>query len=166
MRQQKVVSDNGLTPTPTHSSASKHEKAEQTAFVHRVAEGAVTAKNIVASAEFRLIAGGKSDLTCDGKFSMRRDEIIRLQMLIPIIRSEIARIDFTPDYVLLVDRYHKEYIKASYKEVSFLADNGIRSIRCRLSSGTNCSCRARRPSTSRCSRSLCVALCPLPPPCP
>ncbi len=122
---KKVVSDNGLTPTPTHSSASKHEKAEQTVFVHRVAEGAVTAKNIVASAEFRLIAGGKSDLTCDGKFSMRRDEIIRLQMLIPIIRSEIARIDFTPDYVLLVDRYHKEYIKASYKEVSFLADNGI-----------------------------------------
>ena len=27
--------------------------------------------------------------------------------------------------MLLVDRYHKEYIKASYKEVSFLADNGI-----------------------------------------
>ena len=56
---------------------------------------------------------------------MRRDAIIRLQLLLPIIRTEIARIDFTPEYVLLVDRYHKEYIKASYKEVSFLADNGI-----------------------------------------
>ena len=56
---------------------------------------------------------------------MRRDEVIRLQLLLPIIRTEIARIDFTPDYVLLVDRFHKEYIKASYKDVSFLADNGL-----------------------------------------
>ena len=120
---KKVVSDN--MSTSTSSSAAKHERAEQAAFLHRVAANATTAKNIVASAEFRLVAAGKSDLTCDAKFSMRRDEIIRLQMLIPIIRSEIARIDFTPEYVLLVDRYHKEYIKASYKDVSFLADNGI-----------------------------------------
>ena len=56
---------------------------------------------------------------------MRRDEVIRLQLLLPIIRTEVARIDFTPDYVLLVDRFHKEYIKASYKDVSFLADNGL-----------------------------------------
>ena len=43
----------------------------------------------------------------------------------PILRSELARIEFTPNYVLLLDRYHKEYIKASYSEVSFLANNGL-----------------------------------------
>lgn len=56
---------------------------------------------------------------------MRKDECIRIQLLMPILRSELARIEFTPDYVLLIDRYHKEYIKASYSEVSFLANNGI-----------------------------------------
>ncbi len=119
---KKVVGD--LGSSTTISSTSKAEKAEQLNFLNRVNDTKSTAKNIVASADFRLVAGNK-DISCDGKFSMRRDEIIRLQLLIPIIRSEIARIDFTPDYVLLVDRYHKEYIKASYKDVSFLADNGI-----------------------------------------
>lgn len=92
--------------------------------MHRICNNHQSAANIVAAADFRLTGKGK-DISCDGKLSMRRDAIIRLQLLLPIIRTEIARIDFTPEYVLLVDRYHKEYIKASYKEISFLADNGI-----------------------------------------
>ena len=103
---------------------SKTQKSEQQAFLKRVLDNQVQARNIVASADLRLVAGSK-DFSCDGKISMRRDEVIRLQLLLPIIRTEIARIDFTPDYVLLVDRFHKEYIKASYKDVSFLADNGL-----------------------------------------
>ncbi len=125
---KKAVSDTITLPAKhtnaTSQTSGKTANSEQAAFLHRVNANAATVKNIVASADFRLVAGGK-DLSCDGKLSMRRDEIIRMQLLIPIIRTEIARVDFTPDYVLLVDRYHKEYIKASYKDVSFLADNGI-----------------------------------------
>ena len=105
-------------------TSSKNAETAGSEFLKRVAGNQLQAKNIVASADFRLVGGGK-DMGCDGKLSMRRDEVIRLQLLLPIIRTEIARIDFTPDYVLLVDRYHKEYIKASYKEVAFLAENGI-----------------------------------------
>lgn len=118
----KNAADNGNKNIATATKAKTEN--EQTAFLQRVTANAATAKNIVASADFRLVAGNK-DLSCDGKLSMRRDEVIRLQLLLPIIRTEIARVDFTPDYVLLVDRYHKEYIKAEYKDVSFLADNGI-----------------------------------------
>ncbi|WP_337776795.1 DUF4292 domain-containing protein, partial [Prevotella sp.] len=116
---KKAVTDGSAT-----TGLSKTQKSEQQAFMKRVLDNQVQARNIVASADFRLVAGNK-DLSCDGKISMRRDEVIRLQLLLPIIRTEIARIDFTPDYVLLVDRFHKEYIKASYKDVSFLADNGL-----------------------------------------
>lgn len=118
---KKSITDGSGATQPT---ASKALKGEQAAFMQRVATSGVKADNIVASADFRLVAGGK-DLSCDGKVAMRRDQIIRLQLLLPIIRTEIARIDFTPDHVLLVDRYHKEYIKAAYSDVSFLADNGI-----------------------------------------
>ena len=114
----------GNIPAAAASTASKKTETAGTEFLKRVAGNQLQAKNIVASADFRLVGAGK-DMGCDGKLSMRRDEVIRLQLLLPIIRTEIARIDFTPDYVLLVDRYHKEYIKASYKEVSFLAENGI-----------------------------------------
>lgn len=106
------------------TSLTKTQKSEQIEFLHRICNNHQSATNIVAAADFRLTGKGK-DISCDGKLSMRRDAIIRLQLLLPIIRTEIARIDFTPEYVLLVDRYHKEYIKASYKEISFLADNGI-----------------------------------------
>ena len=116
---KKVVGDGSDT-----TGLSKTQKSEQQAFLKRVLDNQVQARNIVASADLRLVAGSK-DFSCDGKISMRRDEVIRLQLLLPIIRTEIARIDFTPEYVLLVDRYHKEYIKASYKDVSFLADNGL-----------------------------------------
>lgn len=116
---KKAVTDGSAT-----TGLAKTQKSEQQAFMKRVLDNQVQARNIVASADFRLVAGNK-DLSCDGKISMRRDEVIRLQLLLPIIRTEIARIDFTPDYVLLVDRFHKEYIKASYKDVSFLADNGL-----------------------------------------
>lgn len=115
---------NTTNSSATSGKLSGNADAASIDFLHRVTANKLTATNVVASADFRLVAGSKN-IGCDGKLSMRRGEIIRLQLLLPIIRTEIARIDFTPDYVLLVDRYHKEYIKASYKEVSFLADNGL-----------------------------------------
>lgn len=121
---KKAATEATMPGKATATTAKSKAGDSQTEFLSRIYNGNVTATNIVASADFKLTTSGK-DLSCDGKISMRRNEIIRLQLLLPLIRTEIARIDFTPDYVLLVDRFHKEYIKAQYKDVSFLADNGI-----------------------------------------
>lgn len=127
---KKAVSD-ATTPTAAHTghkhsdnNAQKGMSVEQTAFLQSVNDNHVYAKDIVADASFKIEMGTKR-IACDGQLRMRRDKIIRLQILLPIIRTEIARVDFTPDRVLLVDRYHKEYIEADYSQVSFLADNGI-----------------------------------------
>ena len=56
---------------------------------------------------------------------MRKDEVIRLQVMIPLIQTEVGRVEFTPDYVLVIDRLHKEYIKAEYSQLGFLKDNGL-----------------------------------------
>lgn len=37
----------------------------------------------------------------------------------------MGRLEFTPDYVLVIDRLHKEYVKADYSQVDFLRQNGI-----------------------------------------
>ena len=113
-----------VAKTQDKTAAQKGGSVEQTAFMQSVADNQVYAKNIVADGSFKLETGSKK-ISCDGVLRMRKDQIIRLQLLIPFIRTEVARIDFTPDYVLLVDRYHKEYIKTDYSKVSFLADNGI-----------------------------------------
>lgn len=121
---KKTVGEATSTGNLAKTTVVKKQGSENDAFMQRVLATRQTSENIVASADLSLVSGGKN-MSCDGKLSMRRDKVIRLQLLLPIIRTEIARLDFTPDYVLLVDRYHKEYVKASYKDVSFLADNGI-----------------------------------------
>jgi hypothetical protein len=39
--------------------------------------------------------------------------------------SEVGRIEFTPEYVLVIDRLHKQYYKEDYSRLDFLRDNGL-----------------------------------------
>lgn len=93
-------------------------------YIHQIHDNRVTADNIVASLSFTIKSGSKT-MSAPGTLRMRRNEIVRLQFTVPILGSEVARIDFTPTHVLLVDRLHKEYLKASYSDLHFLRDNGI-----------------------------------------
>ncbi len=65
------------------------------AFVQKVADNQVYAKNIVGNMTFNLQAADK-DITVPGKLSMRKDEVIRIQLFIPILGSEVGRLEFTP----------------------------------------------------------------------
>ena len=49
----------------------------------------------------------------DGTLKLHRGERIQLSFLMPILRSEVARMEVTPDEVLLVDRMGKRYVRAS-----------------------------------------------------
>ena len=74
-------------------------------------------KNLVSDLSF-TVNTGKKEISVPGILHMRKDEVIRLQLLIPIIRSEVGRIEFTKDYVLFIDRIHKQYVKAKYNDVA------------------------------------------------
>lgn len=121
---KKTITNGTKLPSLPHAQTEKSTEKQSLQFVQRIADNNATTANILASGDFTLKTGSK-EITVPAKLSMRKDECIRIQLLMPILRSELARIEFTPDYVLLIDRYHKEYIKASYSEVSFLANNGI-----------------------------------------
>ena len=112
------------TASTKASNAQQSEAVKKLTFVQKVSDNQVYAKNIVGSMSFNLQAGGK-DITVPGKLSMRKDEVIRIQLFIPILGTEVGRLEFTPNYVLIVDRLHKEYIKADYTQVDFLKKQGI-----------------------------------------
>ena len=118
----KKVANEGKT-TITTNKQQQSEAVKKITFVQKVADNAVYAKNISSKIDFTIEAGGK-DISVDGTLRMRKDEVIRIQ-LAPFGLVEVGRVEFTPDYVLLIDRIHKEYIKAGYDEVSFLTDNGL-----------------------------------------
>lgn len=120
--QQKPIQEN-KTVQPA-ALVVKDNKMESVVFMQRVTDNALYQKNLVSNLTFTLNDGHK-DITVPGILRMRKDEVIRLQLLIPILRSEVGRIEFAKDYVLFIDRIHKQYVKASYDEVGFLRDNGI-----------------------------------------
>lgn len=68
----------------TKGSVSRQsETLKKLAFVQKVSDNQVYTRNIVGNMSFTLQAGDK-DITVPGKLSMRKDEIIRIQLFIPI----------------------------------------------------------------------------------
>ena len=49
---------------------------------------------------------------------MKGGERVQLSILMPILRTEIARLEITPDEILLVDRMNKRYVRASRSELN------------------------------------------------
>lgn len=119
---QKAAVKDSIAPEQ-HAVTAKADAAALT-FTQKVSDQKVYAQNIVSSMSFRVVMGDK-DITVPGAIRMRRDKVIRLQLFIPLLGNEIGRLEFTPDYVLVVDRLHKEYIKGDYNQLDFLRDNGL-----------------------------------------
>ena len=67
----------------TTSSASL--KQQQMQFMQKVSDGALYQKNLVSDLTF-TVNTGKKDITVPGILRMRKDEVIRLQLLVPIIQ--------------------------------------------------------------------------------
>ena len=67
---------------------------------------------------------GVQEITLTGNMRMKYDDVIQLQLM-AFGMVEAARLEFTPEYVLLIDRINKQYLKATYTEVDFLRNQGI-----------------------------------------
>lgn len=120
--KKAMVKDTNTKETASISKAT--EQTQSLAYVQKVYDQKVYAQNIVADMNFQATIGEKS-VSVPGTVRMRRDKVIRLQLFIPLIGSEIGRLEFTPDYVLVIDRLHKQYIKGDYNQLDFLRDNGL-----------------------------------------
>ena len=85
--QQKPVQDNKVAQQT--APATKDSKMQSVVVMQRVADNALYQKNLVSNLTFTLNDGHK-DITVPGILRMRKDEVIRLQLLIPILRSEVG----------------------------------------------------------------------------
>lgn len=126
--KQAVMGDkNSPSTTASTGSSSRGQQSEavqKLSFVQKVSDNQVYAKNITGNMSFNIQMGDK-DISVPGALRMRKDEVIRIQLFIPILGTEVGRLEFTPKYVLIIDRLHKEYIKADYNQVDFLQKQGV-----------------------------------------
>lgn len=122
--KKAIVSDNSGKSIKETTTAGKPSTASSLPFVQMVNDRKVYSQNIVADLNFTATMGDMN-VSVPGALRMRRNKVIRLQLFVPILGTEVGRLEFTPDYVLVVDRIHKQYVKGDYKQLDFVRDNGL-----------------------------------------
>lgn len=94
------------------------------AYKKRVAATAQTAATLTARLGVTLTSGDRN-ISCNGQLRMKRNDVIQLSLTLPLIGTEVGRLECTPSEVLIIDRFNKQYVRASYADVSFLAAAGV-----------------------------------------
>ncbi|MBP3228754.1 MAG: DUF4292 domain-containing protein [Bacteroidaceae bacterium] len=97
-------------------------EAATAAFVRSVEANNLTTDALTAKLSMDLTVGSKN-VGLTGSLKMKRDEVIQLSLVLLFV--EVARIEFSPKEVLIIDRVHKQYVRAAYSDVSFLAQAGL-----------------------------------------
>lgn len=119
-KKASVDAMSSATGTASTTAASENRKID---FMRKVYDNEVYTRSISSKIKFTINTGRK-DLSVSGSLKMKKDEVIRIQ-LTPFGLMEVGRLEFAKDYVLLMDRINKEYVKASYADVDFLQKNGL-----------------------------------------
>ena len=84
---------------------------------------ATSEKNVQVSSyltsKLQLTIPGKKggSMSVGGTMKMKPHERVQISLLMPILRTEVARVEVTPDGVLLVDRMNKRFVRATKDEL-------------------------------------------------
>jgi hypothetical protein len=97
---------------------------EQSELLDRVDSHAQRKMTFVGSKLKFSVSVGDQEISLTGNLRMKRDDVIRLQLM-AFGFVEAARLEFTKDYVLIMDRINKQFLKAPYYYVDFLRNSGI-----------------------------------------
>ena len=80
--------------------------------------GALSGESACLSSKVQLTVPHKdATLTVNGTMKLKKKECMQISFLMPILRTEVARMEVTPDEILLVDRMGKRYVRATRKEL-------------------------------------------------
>lgn len=82
-----------------------------------------SAQFVTSKIKFKVELGSQ-EISLTGNLKMKRDDVIRLQLM-AFGFVEAARLEFTKDYVLVMDRINKQYLKVPYNHLDFMRTSGI-----------------------------------------
>ena len=80
-----------------------------------------TADAVTAKLSLTLKAGSKK-ISLGGNYRLKRNEVVQMNLNYQVlfVSINIGTLELTPDYVMVIDRYHKRYCKATYAELPSL----------------------------------------------
>ena len=107
-----------VTETPNAQAVVQKQE-----FLQKVSDNAQYARFVTSKVKFTVEVGSQQ-LTLTGNLKMKRDDVIRLQLM-AFGFVEAGRLEFTKDYVLVMDRINKQYLKVPYQQLDFMRNSGL-----------------------------------------
>lgn len=117
--QTKKVADQPSSST----SSVVQSPVQQKKFLQRLNDNAQFSRFITSKVKFTVKVGSQ-EMTLTGNLKMKRDDVIRLQLM-AFGFVEAGRLEFTREYVLVMDRINKLYLMVPYAELDFLRTSGL-----------------------------------------
>ena len=107
----------------TSAIAVNADSLQKLAFLQKVNDNAQYARFITSKVRFTVEVGARQ-MTLTGNLKMKRDDVIRLQLM-AFGFVEAGRLEFTKEYVMVMDRINKLFLKVPYAQVEFLRNSNI-----------------------------------------
>lgn len=92
-------------------------------MVGKVNENRQEEEYVTARMSLQLFSG-KRKTSVGGTLKMHRNDVIQMS-LVAFGVVEACRIEMTPDYILMIDRMGRRYVKEKYQDIPFFAQAGI-----------------------------------------
>ena len=118
-----VVAGCGSTRKVVNETPNAQVAVQKQEFLQKVSDNAQHARFITSKVKFSVEVGAQQ-LTLTGNLKMKRDDVIRLQLM-AFGFVEAGRLEFTKEYVLIMDRINKQYLKVPYQQLDFLRNSGL-----------------------------------------
>jgi hypothetical protein len=118
-----MVAGCGSTRRVVRDTPNAQSGVQQQDFLQKVSDNAQHARFVTSKVKFSVEVGSQQ-LTLTGNLKMKRDDVIRLQLM-AFGFVEAARLEFTQNYVLVMDRINKQYLRVPYPQLEFMRNSGL-----------------------------------------
>lgn len=118
-----MVASCGSTRKVVNETPNAQAVVQKQEFLQKVSDNAQHARFVTSKVKFSVEVGSQQ-LTLTGNLKMKRDDVIRLQLM-AFGFVEAGRLEFTKDYVLVMDRINKQYLKVPYQQLDFMRNSGL-----------------------------------------
>ena len=115
-----VLAFSSCSSTKTLKKSHSIEGMTERAYVENVITNAGGWDALTGKMTLALDLGEKGVTKVNGMLRIKRNKVIQMSIT-PLLGIEVARVEISPDGVLVIDRMNKRYVKASFAEVMALA---------------------------------------------
>lgn len=116
-----VLAFSSCSSTKTLKKPHSIEGMTERAYVENVITNAGGWDALTGKMTLAVDLGEKGVTKVNGMLRIKRNKVIQMSIT-PLLGIEVARIEISPDGVLVIDRMNKRYVKASFAEVMVLTN--------------------------------------------